>query len=384
MLPKSSIPQSLLDKCDQLQVATVRLDASIPAETAKPLGVLLRATNSFYSNLIEGQYTEPLELAATAPKRDRKQLTELAVGHVHAQMLAERFLGIQRVGGGANWAWLFSPVFVGTMHNLLFRYAKPSDLRLQDGTSMSPGAFRGRDVTIGEHIPPSHAAVLEMLHRMQQVYGTEVDFRYRLLGAMAYHHRLSWVHPFPDGNGRTMRLITHLHLTWLDLASDLWSLSRGLARRQSEYYVRLANADSERRGALDGRGTLSQKGLFDFVDFMLDTCLDQVEYMARSLATHDLRSRLEAIILTNEHFRRAKIRAESGRALHLLITQGRVSRSDFKVYLGVGDRLATEQLAQLISLGVVNSPTPRAREIYPAFPGWFAQQVFQDLHRRFD
>ena len=36
-----------------------------------------------------------------------------------------------------------------------------------------------------------------------------------------------------------------------------------------------------------------------------------------------------------------------------------------------------------VKLGVVDSLTPRAREVYPGLPGWFAQQVFPDLYRRF-
>lgn len=379
LLPEN-VPQHLLDKSDRLQRDSVRLSALLAPETATRVGHLLRATNSFYSNLIEGQYTEPLELAANVPRRNRKELTALAYTHMDAQYTFER--AIQRFES-LPWSDLFAPWFLERVHARLFLNATPKELELQDGSLMTPGQLRERNVSIGAHIPPDHGIVRPMMIRMEEVYGRQKDFRRQLLGALAYHHRFAWVHPFLDGNGRTMRLITHLHLQKLGLASDLWSLSRGLARKQGEYYARLHDADQPRQGDLDGRGQLTQRGLLEFIDFMLDTCLDQVSYMTQSLDTHNLRARLESIVLTDSRMQEAGIRIEAARALHILITQGRVSRGDFKVFLGLGDRLATTQLTELVKLGVVDSLTPRAREVYPGLPGWFAQQIFPDLYRRF-
>ena len=374
------VPQSLLDKSDRLQRESVRLSALLAPETALRVGRLLRATNSFYSNLIEGQYTEPLVLAANVPRRCRKELTALAYTHMDAQHTFERVLHRYQ---GLSWTDLFSSDFLVRVHARLFLNATPAELTLKDGSLMQPGLLRTYNVRVGAHVPPDQGIVPAMITRMAEVYGRERDFRRQLLGALAWHHRCAWVHPFPDGNGRTLRLMTHLHLQKLGLASDLWSLSRGLARQQSEYYARLQQADQPRQGDLDGRGQLSQRGLFAFMDFMLDACLDQVGYMTEALATHDLRTRLEAMVLTEPRLREAGIRVEAARALHVLIMQGRVSRADFKVFLGLGDRLATSQLAALVQLGVVESPTPRARELFPGFPGWFAQGVFPDLYRRF-
>lgn len=379
LLPER-VPQHLLDKCDRLQRDSVRLSALLAPETAKCVGHLLRATNSFYSNLIEGHYTEPLALASNAPKRDRKVLTELAYTHMDAQRAFER--AIQRFHD-LQWSALFAPWFLEHVHARLFLNATAQELTLTDGRQMMPGALRTDNVSIGAHVPPEHHIVPAMMVRMQQVYGAQKDFRRQLLAVLAYHHRFAWVHPFPDGNGRTMRLITHLQLQKLGLASDLWSLSRGLARQQAQYYAHLHAADQPRQGDLDGRGQLTQRGLFEFMDFMLDTCLDQVSYMTQSLDTHSLRERLELIVLTDPRMKTAGIRVEAARALHILIMQGCTRRADFKVFLGLGDRMATAQLTELIKLGLVKSRTPRARDVFVGLPGWFAQQVFPDLYRRF-
>ncbi|MDD2894189.1 MAG: Fic family protein, partial [Halothiobacillaceae bacterium] len=209
------------------------------------------------------------------------------------------------------------------------------------------------------------------------------DPRQRLLAAFAFHHRLAWVHPFADGNGRVVRLLTHLQLFKLGLASPLWSLSRGLAREHALYYARLANADQPRRGDLDGRGQLTQAGLFEFIEFMLQTSLDQIHYMIEALDRAKMRERLERIAMLEPSIIEAGIKPEAARALHILISLGRVSRSDFKVFLGLGERVAIDQLKKLIELGLVESPTPKARDLYPGLPVWFAQSLLPDLHKRF-
>ncbi len=224
---------------------------------------------------------------------------------------------------------------------------------------------------------------MPMLTRLQEFYGAASDPRSRLLGVMAYHHRLAFVHPFMDGNGRLVRMLTHLQLVKLGLGSPLWSISRGLARRQQEYYGRLHAADQPRRGDLDGRGQLTQGGLVEFVRFMLEVCRDQILYTTDSLKLLTLRERLDRVVRFEPRFVGAGVKPEAARALHLLLAQGSVTRADFKVYLGMHERMAIEQLKLLIGLGVVESPTPKSRELYPGLPVWFAQLVFPDLHRRF-
>jgi len=378
-----SMPSSLLSLADRMRFEAGRLSGCLAPETAIRLGGLLRVTSSFYSNLIEGQFTEPLTLNANTTRRSSKQLNELAVSHLAVQERFERLL-IRRPD--IPWCELFSPRFIALLHRRLFSGANADDLRLQDGSLMKPGQLRDearRNVLVGRHEAPYWSAVTPMLERMQKVYGSLQDPRQRLLAAMAYHHRLAWVHPFPDGNGRVVRLLTHLQLYKLGLVSPLWSLSRGLARQHDLYYARLANADQPRRGDLDGRGQLTQAGLFEFMQFMLETSLDQMHYMIETMDRAKMRERLDRLIKLDDKIIDAGIKPGASRALHILISQGTVSRSDFKVFLGLGERVAIEQLKKLTELGLVESPTPKARDLYPGMPVWFAQSLFPDLHRRF-
>lgn len=385
VMPSPGFPQSLLDTAEKLPFQAGRLTGLLPPETAKRIGGLMRITSSYYSNLIEGQYTEPANLAPKAKQRSTKELRELAVTHVLAQEALER--GLMRANDEMPWREMFAPQLLSLVHGRLFKNASDDDLRLSDGRLMVPGQMRDvteRNVLVGDHAAPAWESVAPMVKRLQEVYGAIPDQRTRLLGCLSYHHRLAFIHPFEDGNGRLARMMTHLQLMRLGLASPLWSLSRGLARHQTEYYARLSAADRPRRGDIDGRGYLTQAGLIEFVEFMLQVCIDQMTYVEEAMGLATLRQRLERIVTFEPRFIEAGVKQGAARALHLLITHGEVLRADFKIYTGYHDRTAIEQLKSLLKLGVVEAPGPKSRQLYPGLPIWFAQLLFPDLHRRFE
>jgi Fic family protein len=385
IMPSPGFPPQLLVMAEKLPFQAGRLTGLLPAQTAKRVGALLRITSSYYSNLIEGQFTEPANLAPKVSRRPTKELRELAVTHILAQEALERGL-ISASESDLPWSSMFSVKLLSRVHGRLFKGASSEDIILSNGRLMVPGQLRDaaqQNVMVGDHAAPAWESVTPMITRLQDVYGAIPDQRTRLLGCLAYHHRLAFVHPFEDGNGRLVRMITHLQLLRMGLASPLWSLSRGLARQQDEYYGRLRAADQARRGDRDGRGQLSQAALIEFVEFMLQVCIDQMSYVEDAMGLATLRARLERIVAFEPRFSAAGVKQEMARALYLLITQGEVLRADFKVYTGLGERTAIDQLKAVLNLGVVEAPGPKSRQLYPGLPVWFAQLLFPDLHRRF-
>jgi len=386
ILPSPDFPADVRETAETLPFLAGKLTGQVAPETARRLGSIMRLTNSYYSNLIEGQYTEPAEMGQRLKRREAKELGMLAITHIQAQEVLERWLGMY--ADQITWADMFEVPVVQTVHERLFAGAKEEELKVAEGRYMVPGQMRDaaqQNVSVGHHDAPAWESVTPMLNRLKEVYGRTTGLTPRLLAALAYHHRLAYVHPFEDGNGRLIRMMTHLQLAKLGLASPLWSISRGLAREQDRYYALLKAADQPRRGALDGRGQLTQAGLIDFVRFMLGVCLDQIQYTTDALAFPKLRSRLGSVVHYEPRFSQAGIKPEpAARVLHLLISQGEVARIDIKAYFGLHERMATDQLKKLIMLGVIDSPTPKSRTVYPAFPVWFAQLVFPDLHRRFN
>ncbi|WP_426102250.1 Fic family protein [Pseudomonas sp. PSPC3-3] len=383
--PSPGFPASILRMAETLSFRAGKLTGLLHENTAVRIGGLMRITNSYYSNLIEGQFTEPATLSARVPRRNSKELRELAESHIGVQALLER--AVRRSQSiEAPWGVFFAPELVSVIHRRLFAGARDDDLRLSDGRLLVPGQLRDtaqRNVLVGDHAAPAWESAAPMLTRLQQVYGGQPDLTSRILSALAYHHRLAFVHPFEDGNGRVVRMITHLQLMRLGLASPLWSLSRGVARKQDEYYGRLRAADQPRRGDLDGRGQLTQGGLFEFVEFMLQVCIDQMEYVEHAMDLISLRQRLERVIGLERRFIESGVKQEMAKAIHILLTQGEVARADFKIFSGLHDRVASDQLKKLIDLGVVEAPSAKSRSIFPGLPVWFAQLIFPDLHRRF-
>src|SRR5262249_17829273 len=119
----------------------------------------------------------------------------------------------------------------------------------------------------------------------------------QLAAMAAAHHRLAWIHPFGDGNGRVTRLYSHAWIVRAKVDSfGLWTLSRGLARERQAYFQQLSAADQTRRNDYDGRGNLSDRALGDFCLFILKTMLDQIEFMSDLFQFEILAKRIEAYL----------------------------------------------------------------------------------------
>ncbi len=378
------LPHAITDKADSLPAKVAFLTGRLAPVTASRLAELLFVTNSYCSNLIEGQLCEPfaLQKSQKASNRERTLAQDPAVRHMAVQRLFERVLRRKR----HDFSLLFSPGLITALHRRLFNSTDENSRLLPSGRVLIPGQLRSGpddEVIVGTHAPPRATSVMSILEHLQKVYvGTE-DPRRRLVAALAYHHRLAWLHPFLDGNGRVARMVTHLQLNEIGLQTHLWSLSRGLAHRRDEYYRVLAMADRLREGGCAGRGQMSQKHFFAFIEFMLDVCHGQVDYMTEALNRDRLRERLIRSFRTNENLLAAGIRQESAPAVLALLLQGALPRSEFKTFTGLTSRPAIDELSRLVKAGIVVSPTPKSRTVEPGLPSWFAQDIFPGLHLRF-
>lgn len=376
---------------EQMIRKSARLGALASPITMKRIGRLLTVTNSYYTNLIEGVHTEPAALEAVnepSPQKARApdNLRQLGVQHMRTQASFERLLSIN-IKQGLPWPEMFCPPLVSGIHRRLFNDASIEELTLLDGTVMVPGQLRsesGIEVNVGNHLAPASDSVDSMLSRLQEAYGRQQSTIKRIISAMACHHRMAFIHPFPDGNGRVVRLLTHLQLGYLDLGSPIWSLSRGLAKNKDEYYRLLAAADQQRHGDLDGRGQLTHKGLCDFIEFMINVCLDQMTYIEEALDFDNLDERINHAIVLSNKLKSIGVKPEYGPALKALFKEGKMDRAVFKRFLGVSDRLASSVLSKMIMVGVVVAESPKSRQVEVGLPLWYANYIFPELHHRFN
>ncbi len=122
----------------------------------------------------------------------------------------------------------------------------------------------------------------------------------------------------------------------------------------------LAAADAPRQGDLDGRGNLSEKGLLTWIDFFLDICLDQVNFMSGLLDLQGMKNRIEGFVSYHSATGNRKLRKEAILPLQHLFAVGSLSRGEFIQMTGLGERTARYLLSELIALGVVKSNSTHA------------------------
>ncbi len=359
LLPADARMEPMLAKAHDLsRLATTLAGTRVPSE----LRGLLRSMNSYYTNRIEGQHTRPHEIEQALRQDFSKNAAlaakqRLAVAHIEAEQALE-----QRYSGAAGALALYSVDAVQDLHRELFGRLPRADLLTPENEPITPGELRRREVKVGRHVAPAHASVPVFLARWAAVYGAVRRGEAALVALAAAHQRLGWVHPFVDGNGRVMRLHTHTWLTALGYTGGLWSPLRGFARGTERYYALLADADSPRRGDLDGRGNLSEQALIAWVDYVLDTCLDQVSFMAGMLDFETVKARIEACLVFEATVLKNGVRQEALRGLHYLFLSGEdMARGDFKAMLGMSERGATDALGALVKRGLLKSDSPQGK-----------------------
>lgn len=359
LLPGATRQEPLLAKAHDLALAATAL-ASQPI--AAELRGLLRAMNSYYSNRIEGQHTRPHELEQALRQDFSRNASlaarqRLAVAHIEAELeLETRFAG--RTGAAA----LYTPQAVQDIHRALFSRLPATELITEQGTAIEPGQLRQREVSVGLHVAPSAASLAAFLERWAGFYGGVHRGDAALVALAAAHQRLGWIHPFVDGNGRVMRLHTHTLLNALGYTGGLWSPLRGFARSRERYFALLAAADEARRGDLDGRGNLGEAALVDWIDYVLDICLDQVSFMRSMLDFSAIERRIAACLNFEQQSLRSGVRIEALRPLHYLFLSGvEMERGEFKRMTGLGERTAVTMLSSLLRRGLLRSDTVQGK-----------------------
>ncbi len=356
----------LTDLALELAQKSAGFRRSLPPSLLTSLADLVRAMNCYYSNLIEGHDTHPVDIER-ALKNDYSQDTRKR----DLQLEAKAHIAVQRwidIGGLAGRA--VTSDGIREIHRRFGELLPEDLLQVEDPTTkerirMAPGELRGRDVKVGRHLAISPGALPRFLERFGQVYGA-LGKTEAILSSAAAHHRLVWIHPFLDGNGRVARLMSHAMLLDTLETGAVWSIARGLARNVDAYKAHLAACDLPRHNDLDGRGNLSEEALAEFTQFFLTTCIDQVSFMEGLVQPDHLRTRI--LLWAEEEIRLGNLPPKSGHILEAVLYRGELPRGDAAGVIGVGERHARRIVSGLVDRGVLTSETPRAplRLIFPA------------------
>jgi len=370
----------LTDLSVELAAHSTGFRRSLPEGILKALADLVRAMNCYYSNLIEGHDTHPVDIERAlkddySANPDQRNLQLEAKAHIAVQ---------QWIDDGGLVGRTVKPEGICEIHKR-FGDLLPDELlwvtdpETEERMQVIPGALRKRDVKVGDHVAVSPGALSRFNEKFEHIY-SGLGKAETIIASAAAHHRMLWIHPFLDGNGRVARLMSHAMLLEALDTGGVWSIARGLARNVGSYKSHLAACDLPRRNDLDGRGNLSEENLASFTQFFLETCLDQVKFMEELVQPHRFRDRI--LLWVEEEIRADALPQKAGRILEAILYRGELPRGDVPELLGASDRHSRRVVAALLKREVIVSESTRAplRLAFPAklayrwMPGLFPEQ----------
>ena len=382
------LPASDADRLSHISAEIFRksgeLKNALPSKSARTeLARLMREMNSYYSNLIEGHKTLPRDIEkalqqdfSSSPDDRRNQ--ELSVAHVRAEdAMRERMTS-------PNPPNPFSAGFIRWLHKEFYSHVSPDDWVTLSTSGKSypldPGELRTYNVDVHRHTPPDHPALPAFLERFESFYSRkDILATQALIAIAAAHHRLAWIHPFGDGNGRVARLQSQAALIAAKVDCEgLWTLSRGLARERESYYRSLQNADRPRASDFDGRGTLSDKSLADFCCFFLSQVLDQIQFVLSLIDPETLVHRIAFYLQNVRTDLDPKMRQHLARLLEALCFKNELGRGEAEGILGLKGTATRAVIRTGLAEGLLRSPSEKGT-LRIAFPSKVVETYFPRL-----
>lgn len=384
---EDNIPAALADLSVEIQRAASGLGHGLHPDSAAELADLVRMMNCYYSNLIEGHNTRPRDIARALAGAELEAETRPLALEARAHVIVQRAIdGMHRDG---TLPVPTSVEFLTWVHRAFYD-EMPDEFRVidhPDGTQepIVPGRMRqpgDREVAVGRHLPPSSDRVAAFMDHFDKRFRiAERSASGRIIAIASAHHRLNFIHPFPDGNGRVSRLMSHAMALNAGIGGNgLWSISRGLARGledRGEYKQMMDHADSPRRGDRDGRGNLSQAALQTFCIWFLQVALDQVSFSAKLFDLGGLEKRYRRLVADTIDDKRAPD------LISAVLRHGALDRGDAQIVLKTSERTARNTLKQLTGAGFLTSSGPKT-PVRLAFPLDYRERLFPNLFAEAD
>jgi Fic family protein len=366
LLPGNDNIGPLKDMAQEITAASAGLEGKVAPDTAAALGDQLRLVNSYYSNLIEGHKTTIPDIEMALRKefnRDpgKKYAQELCAAHVETE---KQFMQLVDTSQKLNVCdqQLLSDIHAAFYANLPEEHLYTHTQKGFTEVPVKPGEFRNVNVSVdGQSLHgPDYQDLPLLLQTFARAYDPDrFHGDERLIAMAASHHRLTWLHPFRDGNGRVARLFSGLYLSEIGInKSNLWSLSRGLSRNKKQYMFELWTTDSP--GEQNSSYYFDDDLSADFCEFFFAICLDQIRFMENLLRLDQIESRIDWYVQTRSKQRQKPLWDKAARLLRAVFMRGALPRGKAAEILNMSERSARRTVSALIEEGLLQSPSHRA------------------------
>ncbi len=242
-----------------------QLGGSTPPEVFFQLKRLFHMLESLSSNRIEGNRTTVSELIESK-FQDYRPSNEEKIKEIVNVEEALQFIDDSMSDGKTH---LMSSEFIKKLHSIVVAGLSATP---RGGGDKNPGNYRDTPIIIANasHSPPKALELQYYVDEFLDFINQEDEPKYDLLKIALAHHRFVWIHPFGNGNGRTVRLLTYAQLVLagfkVDVGGRIINPTAIFCNDRNEYYSKLSQADE---------GT--QEGLLAWCEYVLEGLKQEIE-----------------------------------------------------------------------------------------------------------
>ena len=286
---------SVIIELEKLRVK--KLGGPVPPYIFFQLKDIFQIFESLGSARIEGNNTTLSEFVERIIENPSKTVADEKLKEIYNIERAIDFIEEQ-----VNKKTLFNRALISEIHKILVDGLTPPP---SGEGSRYPGQLRPINVSINgsSHQPPDHFKIPEYFEELMSFVNEQTSTQYHLLATVLAHHRMAWIHPFDNGNGRLIRVFTYALLIKQGFQIQNGRILNPTAifcMDRDMYYEMLASADSGEKDktlawcfyVLDGL-----KNEIEKIDKLLD-----LSYMTTSILVPVLTFALEREHITKREF----------------------------------------------------------------------------------
>ncbi len=229
--------------------------------------------------------------------------------------------------------------FISELHKMIVDGLLPPP----DGEGdITPGDYRKINLRIAKsgHLPPDWLSVDTFMSELTDFIGKKDSPKYDLLKAAIAHHRFVWIHPFGNGNGRTVRLFAYAMLVKTSFnvnAGRIINPTAVFCSNRNDYYNFLSQAD---------KGT--DAGILEWSEYVLKGLKDEIQKIDKLSEYKYLRKEI-LIPAINHSIERKYITDNEGRILKKVVDKQVVQAADLKEFFeGKVQAEVSRQIKKLI------------------------------------
>jgi len=227
------------------------------------------------------------------------------------------------------------------------------------------GSYRKLNVSItgAAHMPPGHDLVEGYMQELLDFINHPDSSKYDLIKMAIVHHRFVWIHPFSDGNGRTVRMLTHAMLMRFGFGGGAGRIVNPTAVfciDRNAYYSHLAAAD---------QGT--DEGILQWCWYVLQGLKVEMEKIDRLLDYNYLKKEILLPTLAYS-LERKYITDVEAKILKRAIDKPVIQASDIKeFFVGQDNAIISRQIKKLIEKKMLMPEREGARKYLIRFDNNF-------------